>query len=108
MFGTLVVQLPSEYVGGELVVYDDSDKKSVFDFGQTTGKRSRCIHYAAHYADVEHEVLKVTKGHRLALVYSLCWETINDKIVVMNKRDVDHEKVRRGNSVNLGNSVNVL
>ena len=31
------------------------------------------IHFAAHYADVEHEILKVKNGYRLALVYSLCW-----------------------------------
>ena len=73
MFGTLVIQLPSEYEGGDLVVYDGSNK-TVFDFGKINGKSKTSIHYAAHYSDIEHEVLKVTKGFRLALVYSLCWE----------------------------------
>lgn len=29
-------------------------------------------HYAVHYADAEHALEKVTKGYRLALVYSIC------------------------------------
>ncbi|KAE9278564.1 hypothetical protein PF008_g28587 [Phytophthora fragariae] len=29
-------------------------------------------HYAVHYADAEHSLEEVTKGYRLALVYSLC------------------------------------
>ena len=29
--------------------------------------------YAAHYSDCEHQLKEVTSGHRLALVYSLCW-----------------------------------
>ena len=37
MFGTLIIQLPSEYTGGEFVVYQGEQQKS-FDFGQSTGK----------------------------------------------------------------------
>jgi len=36
MFGTLIVQLPSEYTGGEFVTYYEKAKK-IHDFGQSTG-----------------------------------------------------------------------
>ncbi len=36
MFGTLIIQLPSEYTGGKLIVYQDNKQKD-YDFGQTTG-----------------------------------------------------------------------
>ena len=34
-------------------------------------------HFVAHYADIEHEILEVKSGYRLALIYSLCWENGN-------------------------------
>ena len=73
MFATLILQLPSVYEGGALVVYNKNGSKSTHDFGQETGKAPYLVHFAAHYADLEHEILTVTKGYRLALVYSLCW-----------------------------------
>jgi hypothetical protein len=36
MFGTLVVQLPSEYTGGEFITFNGL-KLTFHDFGQTTG-----------------------------------------------------------------------
>ena len=41
-------------------------------------KSAHLCHYAAHYADVSHEISKVTSGYRLALIYSLCWKNGND------------------------------
>ena len=72
MFATLVLQLPSIHEGGELVVYN-GDERKVYDFGQSTGNAPYLIHYAADYADLEHELLEVKSGYRTALVYSLCW-----------------------------------
>jgi len=72
MFGTLVIQLPSIYDGGELLVYY-GDCKKVCDFGQKTNKASCSVQYAAHYADLEHELLEIKSGYRLVLIYSLCW-----------------------------------
>ena len=72
MFGTLIIQLPSVYAGGELIVYNGKSK-TVFDFGQKSGKSQYYMHYAAHYADLEHEILTVTNGYRLVLTYNLCW-----------------------------------
>jgi hypothetical protein len=37
MFGTLIVQLPSEYTGGEFITYYESQSE-IHDFGQSTGK----------------------------------------------------------------------
>ncbi len=67
MFGTLVVVLPSESTGGELVVRH-KDREVRLDL--------RCddpaeVRFAAFYADCVHEVLPVTAGCRLVLVYNL-------------------------------------
>ena len=69
MFATLIVQLPSRFSGGELVVrhngservYSSSDQA---EFG---------VRFAAHCADVEHEVKPVTSGRRVAVIYNLVW-----------------------------------
>lgn len=68
MVATLVVVLPSEHEGGQLVVRHDGREETI-DFG---GEPSRFhTQYAAFYADCEHEIRPVTKGYRLALVYNL-------------------------------------
>lgn len=72
MFGTLIIQLPSIYEGGELIVYNRKSK-TVFDFGIKNGNSQYLTHYAAHYADLKHEILTVTSGYRLVLTYNLCW-----------------------------------
>lgn len=73
MFGTLIIQLPSRHAGGELVVHENNGTKNVIDFGQKEGNNEYSIYFAAHYADLEHELLEVRFGYRIALVYSLCW-----------------------------------
>jgi hypothetical protein len=70
MFGTLVIQLPSKYSGGELAVYHQSKSKT-FDFGGSDGYND--FHYAAFYADCQHELKPVTEGYRLCLVYNLVY-----------------------------------
>ena len=74
MFGTLIIQPPSTHTGGELVVYEANGMSNkVIDFGQKENKSKSSVQFAAHYADLEHELLEVKSGYRLALVYSLCW-----------------------------------
>jgi len=73
MFGTLILQLPSIHEGGDLVVHNRDNTHTVFDFGKSTNRSAYGIHFAAHYADAEHEVTEIKSGYRLALVYSLCW-----------------------------------
>ncbi|EGZ27149.1 hypothetical protein PHYSODRAFT_467929 [Phytophthora sojae] len=72
MIATLVVQPPSLHQGGDLVVFRDGQVKHRHDFGTAEGTATYLPHYAVHYADAEHAVEKVTKGFRLALVYSVC------------------------------------
>jgi predicted 2-oxoglutarate/Fe(II)-dependent dioxygenase YbiX len=67
MFATLIVVVPSLSAGGELVVRH-KEREVRLDL--------RCeepsdIAFAAFYADCVHEVLPVTAGYRLALVYNL-------------------------------------
>jgi hypothetical protein len=69
MVATLVVVLPSNYEGGELLVRHEGQERSVDFRGEGAGAFQ--IHYAAFYADCEHEVRPIRKGYRLCLVYNL-------------------------------------
>jgi len=68
MVATLVILLPSAYTGGELVVRNEGHER-VIDFSGDPGKFQ--THYAAFYADCEHEVRPVRSGFRLCLIYNL-------------------------------------
>lgn len=72
MFGTLVVQLPSKFQGGLLVVRHDGNAK-LFDFSSAamSANNSFSTFFSAFYCDCEHEILPVTEGYRLCLVYNL-------------------------------------
>jgi hypothetical protein len=69
MVATLVVVLPSSFEGGELVVRHEGQEQTI-DFGSGDDSRFR-THFAAFYADCEHEIRPLRKGHRLCLVYNL-------------------------------------
>lgn len=71
MFGTLVIQLPSNYIGGQLTVNHRS-KNTEYDFGGSAGCAN--FYYAAFYADCQHEIKPVTKGYRLCLIYNLVYQ----------------------------------
>jgi hypothetical protein len=72
MFGTLVIGLPSSYTGGELRVrFEEQEATFAFAEASTKGKTP----YAAFYSDCDHELLPVTSGYRVALVYNLLQET---------------------------------
>ncbi|KAJ8542678.1 hypothetical protein ON010_g12132 [Phytophthora cinnamomi] len=75
MIATLVVQLPSSHEGGDLVVYRGGKERYRHDFGKAEGTAAFFPHYAVHYADAQHALEEVTKGYRLALVYSICLPT---------------------------------
>ena len=72
MFGTLVVQLPSSFTGGQFVARHGASAPRTFDLG-AGGAASYGCHYVCHYADCEHELRPIESGCRLALVYSLCY-----------------------------------
>nr|WP_294548771.1 2OG-Fe(II) oxygenase [uncultured Rhodopila sp.] len=67
MFATLVVVLPSFCTGGELVVRH-KDRSVQLDLRTEDPAEAA---FAAFYADCLHEVLPVTAGCRLSLIYNL-------------------------------------
>ncbi len=64
MVGTLVVTLPSSYTGGDLMVGHNEEWKAY------RGSKT-ALSLVAFYADCRHEVLKVTSGYRITLMYNL-------------------------------------
>lgn len=66
MFGTLVITLPGEFVGGALVVRHDGRAETVPLRAGSSG-----VHWVAFYADCTHEVKPLESGIRVALVYNL-------------------------------------
>ena len=71
MFGTLIVQLPSVFTGGDLIV--KHNKSSRVYNNSCPGSSTHCM-FVAHYASCLHELKEITSGYRVALVYSLCWD----------------------------------
>jgi len=67
MFATLIIVLPSVYSGGELVVRHKNEEIKL----NLCSQEAEEISFAAFYADCVHEVLPVTEGCRLTLVYNL-------------------------------------
>ena len=67
MVGTLVVSLPTEGAGGELVVRHGG-RESVIDMCVSDPS---VLSFAAFYADCTHETRPVREGHRVALVFNL-------------------------------------
>jgi len=67
MFATLIIELPSLYTGGELIIRHQGREVCV---DSQPNEPSEAV-FAAFYADCLHEVLPVTSGCRLTLVYNL-------------------------------------
>ena len=67
MFATLVVVLPSTFAGGDLVVRHKGREVCLTPHCEEPAEAA----FAAFYADCVHEVLPITQGHRLTLVYNL-------------------------------------
>lgn len=67
MFATLVIALPSEHLGGDVVVQLRDEQQIL----KTQGLCDFNYSYLAWYADVNHSVSKIESGHRLVLTYNL-------------------------------------
>jgi predicted 2-oxoglutarate/Fe(II)-dependent dioxygenase YbiX len=67
MFATLVLALPAQSAGGELVVRHKGREARL----DLAGDEPSELAYAAFYADCVHEVLPVTAGCRATLTYNL-------------------------------------
>eukprot|EP01087_Luapelamoeba_hula_P007830 TRINITY_DN1922_c0_g1_i2.p1 TRINITY_DN1922_c0_g1~~TRINITY_DN1922_c0_g1_i2.p1 ORF type:complete len:713 (+),score=127.49 TRINITY_DN1922_c0_g1_i2:1-2139(+) len=82
MFGSLVVCLPCEHEGGELVV-KHAKSETVVNWGTKTGAdadlgaddNTDVVRWAAFFADCEHEIKTVTKGYRITVTYNLYSDT---------------------------------
>jgi predicted 2-oxoglutarate/Fe(II)-dependent dioxygenase YbiX len=73
MFGSLVVILPTDFKGGELILRHD-EKEFKYDHSTETSslncdEDSAVVSWIAFFSDVEHEVLPVTEGYRVTLTY---------------------------------------
>ncbi len=68
MVATLVIALPAEYEGGELIVAHDGRQHEIVFTGAASGHE---LSYAAFYADCQHEVRPVRSGFRLCLTYNV-------------------------------------
>jgi len=66
MFGTLVITLPSDFEGGELIISHNNTSKTFIPANPEYGS-----YYTAFYADCTHEIRPISRGYRLALVYNL-------------------------------------
>lgn len=86
MVATLIVSLPSTYEGGELVVRHEGREETI-DF-RSPDNNPFDIHFAAFYADCEHEVRPLRKGYRLALVYNLTLAKSKSRIIA--PRESEH------------------
>ena len=55
MFESLVIWLPTQFTGGELIMYHHKQEIR----SSSAGTSLRTLHWAAFFSDVEHEVLPV-------------------------------------------------
>ena len=67
MFATLVVNLPSEHEGGELII-SHAGQSQRYSFADANSFDPR---FVAFYADCYHEVTPITSGYRICLIYNL-------------------------------------
>ncbi len=83
MFGTLVIVLPSLFAGGELVTRHQ-ERRVQLDLHRDDPAE---LGFAAFYADCMHEVLPLTEGSRLTLVYNLMREQARMTALLQAWRD---------------------
>ncbi|KAJ2985852.1 hypothetical protein NUW54_g10008 [Trametes sanguinea] len=73
MFASLVLIFPTAHSGGELLM-EHGGRKWSFDSATVlsdTNESEPRLAYIAFFSDVEHEVTRVTSGHRLSITYNL-------------------------------------
>ena len=71
MLGSLVILYPTVHEGGELVLRHEGHEWKFDANSLTRSQSSPSLAYVAFYSDIEHEVLKVTSGRRIAVTYNL-------------------------------------
>lgn len=86
-FGTLIFVLPFKHRGGMFQIHHDGEKIRI----QTSKMKMNEIHWFAFYGDCSHQLKKVEKGYRIALVYNL---------YVDRKKDEKNEELKKNNEEN--------
>eukprot|EP00985_Skeletonema_marinoi_P013169 scaffold6495_cov155-Skeletonema_marinoi.AAC.15 len=85
VMGSLIIQLPSKFSGGELTIYnsgeeDDQDEEDSFKFTLGAGEEAAySCHFACHFSDCEYEMAKLRSGSRVLLRYSLHYKQVGAK-----------------------------
>jgi 2OG-Fe(II) oxygenase superfamily len=93
MFGTLILQLPSEFSGGGLTVNHDGKTKYFYHDEDSASS----VHATAFYADCEHEVNLIWSGRRLCLAYNLVADSIETCPSYSVSSNVEAELFRMAN-----------
>mmetsp|Transcript_2788 Transcript_2788/g.4101 ORF Transcript_2788/g.4101 Transcript_2788/m.4101 type:complete len:157 (+) Transcript_2788:304-774(+) len=86
--GSLLIQLPSKFSGGELTIYnpaaedDDQDEEESFKFTLGAGEEAAySCHFACRFSDCEYEMAKLRSGSRVLLRYSLHYKQVGAKVM---------------------------
>ena len=76
MVGSLVIVLPYPHKGGDVII-KYKDNRRIF-FGSKNSNFVKCV---AFYPDCENEVLKVTEGYCVTLIYNIIFNTTLSKSI---------------------------
>lgn len=87
MIGTLVIQLPSDFSGGDLIIEQHGEKR-IFP---ALPNPQQSLNFIAFYADCQHEVTEVKTGYRIALTYNLIFEAPDYAIFPRNNELLNKE-----------------
>ena len=70
MFGSLVVVLPSKFVGGQLVLRHEGSEHT-YDCSKSFDNKGEdaVVSWITFFSDIEHEVLPVQDGYRVTITY---------------------------------------
>ena len=71
MVGTLVVIFPTPHSGGEFMLHHRQNRWTFDEASLVSSQPSPSIAYIAFDSDAEHEVLKITDGHRVTITYHI-------------------------------------
>eukprot|EP00985_Skeletonema_marinoi_P002535 scaffold1048_cov135-Skeletonema_marinoi.AAC.6 len=103
VLGSLIIQLPSKFSGGELTIYNPAaeDDRESFKFTLGAGKESAySCHFACHFSDFEYKMAKLRSGSRVLLRYLLHYKQVGANEIptagVVNKSRSLFEKSLNG------------
>jgi predicted 2-oxoglutarate/Fe(II)-dependent dioxygenase YbiX len=74
MFGSLVVLMPFDHTGGELILRHRGREFTFDGCALLENAPTTSAAYVAFFSDVEHEVTEVTSGHRVTITYNLYFD----------------------------------